>query len=217
MDKGGDEESRDCIESSSSPSRSMGGCGDRALWVWPLRVDGEREGGKEEKEGWRCSDVGWPAREVLRLTPDSAMAPCVYLSNECQCQCPSRRHASSVGAKGGGDACFRHHAIHVRAVVRSHLGSARTCTVNCGTLGHVSVLAASRPAAQPSALRLPGKTREHAWSTPKHTASLATSPARLTPPRSHHPLRQEKNKHRQNGTFSFYPPRHGRQTKRNAV
>lgn len=101
MDKGGDEESRDCIESSSSPSRSMGGCGDRALWVWPLRVDGEREGGKEEKEGWRCSDVGWPAREALRLTPDSAMAPCNYLSNESQC--PSRRHASSVGAKGGGE------------------------------------------------------------------------------------------------------------------
>jgi hypothetical protein len=41
----------------------MGGCGERAA-LGPLRretVDGDREGGKDENEGWRCSDTGWAA------------------------------------------------------------------------------------------------------------------------------------------------------------
>jgi hypothetical protein len=46
-------------ESSSSPSRNMGGCGERAL-KGSLRTEteGEREGGNEDREGWRWRPTG---------------------------------------------------------------------------------------------------------------------------------------------------------------
>ena len=40
----------------------MGGCGERAfLSLRRETVEGDREGGKEEKEGWRCRDTGCAA------------------------------------------------------------------------------------------------------------------------------------------------------------
>lgn len=51
----------ECTESTSSgsrASRSMGGCGERAFRSLRMEIDeGERDEGKDEKEGWRWSEV----------------------------------------------------------------------------------------------------------------------------------------------------------------
>jgi hypothetical protein len=57
------EETRDdCTESTSSrsnASRSKGGCGERAFRSFRIEIDeGERDEGKDEKEGWRWRETG---------------------------------------------------------------------------------------------------------------------------------------------------------------
>lgn len=120
----------------------------------------------------------------------------MHLSNVCSAH-PATTCFICRRAKGG-HLLRRHAHAPARAVEPS-----RGCTVNADP-AHVCVSRASPAVA--------GEGASWAWSTLKHATASRHQPASLPPP-----LRQEKNKHRQNGTFPSCPSRHGRPTKQNAV